>query len=117
MPAAVGPGSPTSSFNALDDRCHAGQKLDIRGGTPGPLSRFAVCVVLERESGELSSASVPGLVTNAIEMRPHGAHADEQPFGDVGIGLAVGEQGEDLPFSAVRAESLVRSCSRVSRRR
>ena len=45
----------------------------------------------EGQAGEISASSLPGLVSNAVEVRPHGAHTDEEVLRDVDVAFAARE--------------------------
>src|ERR1700690_2037390 len=60
--------------------------------------------MLEGEASKFGPASVSGLVTNAVEMRPDRAHTDEQPLRDISVGLPLGEESEVFLFSSSQRE-------------
>jgi hypothetical protein len=50
------------------------------------------------EAGEVGAAPAPGLVPDPVEMGTDGTHADVKLGGDLGVGMALGDQGDQLPF-------------------
>jgi len=52
----------------------------------------------ERQAGQVGAAAAAGLVPDPVQAGADGADADVQLGGDLGIGPAPGDQGDQLPF-------------------
>src|SRR5262249_53344599 len=50
------------------------------------------------QAGKVGTAPVTGLVPDAFQVRADRADADVQMLGDLGVGVAPGDQGDQLPF-------------------
>ena len=53
---------------------------------------------LQGDPGELGAAAAPGLVPDPVQAGPDCADADGQVVGDLGVGAALGDQGDQFPF-------------------
>jgi hypothetical protein len=53
---------------------------------------------LQGEAGEVGAAPASALVADPVHVGPDGAHADVQLPGDLGVGAALGDQGDQFPF-------------------
>ena len=52
----------------------------------------------EGQAGQVGAAAAAGLVPDPVQVRADGADADVQLRGDLGVGAALGDQGDQLPF-------------------
>ena len=74
------------------------------------------------QSGQVGAAAAAGLVPDPVQVRADRADADEQLRGDLRVGAALGDQGDQLPLpgaepaQAWRRPGLPRAGSSVSRR-
>ena len=50
------------------------------------------------QAGQVSAAAAAGLVPDPVQVRADRADADVQLGGDLGVGAALGDQGDQLPF-------------------
>src|SRR5262245_9348435 len=52
----------------------------------------------EGQAGQVGAAAAAGLVPDPVQVRADGADADVQLRGDLGVGAALGDQGDQLAF-------------------
>ena len=50
------------------------------------------------QPGQVGAAAGAGLVPDLVQVRADGADADVQPGGDLGVGVTLGDQPDQLPF-------------------
>jgi len=55
----------------------------------------------QRQPGQVGAAPGAGLVPDPVQVRADRAAADVQPGGDLRVGGALGDQGDQLPFPGV----------------
>ena len=53
---------------------------------------------LQGQPGQVGAPPAAGLVADAVEVGADGAHADIELAGDLGVGAALGDQGDQFPF-------------------
>jgi len=51
----------------------------------------------EGQAGQVGAAAAAGLVPDAVQVRGDRAGADVQLGGDLGVGAALGDQGDEFP--------------------
>jgi hypothetical protein len=59
-------------------------------------------VGLQGQTGKVGAAAAPGLAPDPVEVGADGAHADVQLRGDLYVGVALGDQGYQLPFAGAQ---------------
>ena len=82
FPGAGGRGRPTRS------------RADRRGRPPAGLDQSGA----EGQAGQVGAAAAAGLVPDPVQVGADGADADVQLGGDLRVGAALGDQGDQLPF-------------------
>ena len=55
---------------------------------------------LQRQASQVGAAAAAGLVPDPVQVSADGAHADVQLGGDLRVGAALGDQGDQLLFPA-----------------
>ena len=65
-----------------------------RAGRPGLADKAGA----EGQAGQVGAAAAAGLVPDAVQVGADRADADVQLGGDLGVGAALGDQGDQLPF-------------------
>ena len=84
----------------IDPSCRSGARVTIthRGGPGAGQRAWLDEACLQGQAGQVSAAPAAALVADALEVGADGAHADVQLGGDLGVGAALGDQGDQFPF-------------------
>jgi hypothetical protein len=56
----------------------------------------------QRKPGEVGASAASGFIPDPVQVRTHGVDANVQPIGDLRVGTALGDQGDQFPLAGAQ---------------